>query len=167
MSKIHVEVSADIPAPPAAVYAVLSDYQSGHPNILPKQYFPSLEVESGGQGAGTIFNALLRAGGTQQRLRMQVSEPEPDRVLMETDTASDLYTTFTHDPINNGQHTRLTIATDWTQKPGQAGLLERWLTPPVMRRIYRTELRQIADYMQNQSATRPSVAPSSRRPPER
>lgn len=153
MSKIHVEASTDIPAPPSAVYAVLSDYQSGHPNILPKQYFPRLEVESGGQGAGTIFNARTRVGGLERPLRMQVSEPEPGRVLMETDTASDLYTTFTHDPINNGQHTHLTIATDWTPQPGLAGLLERWLSPSMLRRVYHTELRQIADYMQNQNAS--------------
>jgi hypothetical protein len=149
MSKVHVEASADIPAPPAAVYAVLSDYRNGHPHILPKQYFPSLEVESGGQGAGTIFNARTRVGGQERQWRMQVAEPEPGRVLAESDTASDLVTTFTHYPINAGQHTRLTITTNWTQKSGLAGLLERWLSPPAMRRIYRAELRQIADYMQS------------------
>jgi hypothetical protein len=147
MSRIHIEASTDIPAPPAAVYAVLSDYRKGHPNILPKQYFPRMEVESGGQGADTIFNAHTRTGGMERRWRMQVSEPEPGRVLAESDTASDLVTTFTHDPISNGQHTRLTIATDWTQKPGLGGLIERWLTPSFMRRVYRAELRQIADYM--------------------
>ncbi|HEY7123822.1 MAG TPA: SRPBCC family protein [Ktedonobacterales bacterium] len=160
MSQIHVEASADIPASPAAVYAVLSDYRNGHPHILPKHYFPSLEVESGGQGAGTIFNARTRVGGQERQWHMQVSEPEPGRVLMESDTASDLFTTFTHEPISDGQHTHLTIASTWEARRGLAGFIERWLTPPAMRRVYRAELRQIADYMQSQGAPAASTGRS-------
>ena len=42
-------------APAAKVYEVLSDYQEGHPAILPRKYFIDLTVEEGGRGAGTVF----------------------------------------------------------------------------------------------------------------
>ncbi len=83
---------------------------------------------------------------------MTVSEPEPGRVLAETDTATGLVTTFTLTPEDSGRQTRVRIATDWTTQPGVAGLIEKWTTPPVMQRIYHTQLRQLAAFLQDKRA---------------
>ena len=55
MQHIIVEESAVIGAPTSKVYDIIADYQNGHPHIVPKKYFKSVEVESGGVGAGSII----------------------------------------------------------------------------------------------------------------
>lgn len=158
MSKLHVESSAVIDGSPAEIYAIFADYHNGHPHILPKQYFSPPEVEVGGYGAGTIFRVKTRALGVEQGYHMQVAEPEPGRVLTETDLSVDLVTTFTVDPVANSQQARVTIATDWTPKPGLAGLVEKLITPPVMRRMYRAELNQLASFVQSKRAPAKTTA---------
>lgn len=148
MNTTRVEESLFIPAPAEAVYAVLSDYRVGHPAILPKPYFVDLVVEEGGQGAGTKIRVEMNVMGAKRTMRMVVTEPEPGRVLAEEDAENGLYTTFTFEPIQNGQQTHLTIATDMKTRPGLAGFIERLMTTPMMHRIYRQELQQIVDYMQ-------------------
>lgn len=152
MSRVHAEASAVIPAPAATIYAILSDYREAHPQILPKEHFSNLEVEQGGQGAGTVFRVQGRALGVEQQFHMIVSEPEPGRVLSEMDSTSGLVTTFTVTPEQDEQHSRVRIATDWEAAPGLKGVFERFLTPPLMRRVYAKELRQLADYVQRRQA---------------
>lgn len=147
MTRLHAEEAAVIEATPATIYAILSDYRVQHPQILPKEAFPSIEVEQGGQGAGTVFRVTTRALGVERRYHMLVSEPEPGRKLVETDSSVDLVTTFTIEPVDDGKRTRLTIATDWNSAGGLSGLVERLVTGPVMRRIYRKELGLIAAYV--------------------
>jgi hypothetical protein len=146
MRQLHAEAGAVIPARPEKVYAILRDYHQHHPQILPKNYFPKLELEQGGSGAGTVFRVWTRALGVEQNFHMDVSEPEPGRVLVETDRASGLRTTFTVRPTQQAQQAHVTIATEWQAQPGFAGLIEKLLTPLLMRRIYRKELQQLADY---------------------
>jgi hypothetical protein len=146
MTQAHAEMSAVVPAPPEDVYAVLADYRTGHPRILPRQYFSDLVVEEGGRGAGTVIRVSTRALGVERAYHMDVSEPEPGRVLVETDRISGLATSFTVTPAGDGG-SLVRIATTWQTKPGIAGLLERLTTPPIMRRIYAAELRQLADYV--------------------
>src|SRR5688500_14271453 len=98
MASLKVESSSVIDAPPKQVYELISDYRTGHPSILPKKYFPEMAVESGGKGAGTVIRVKSKMGGQERTLRMEVSEPEPGRVLIEKDTASDMTTTFTITP---------------------------------------------------------------------
>jgi hypothetical protein len=150
VATVHAEESALIDAPPEQIYAILSDYRSAHPQILPKQHFGPLEVESGGQGAGTVFRCSVRVLGKELPFRMQVSEPEPNRVLAETDLETGLVTTFSVTPAADGRRTQLRIASRWESRSGLAGLLERLTSPAVMRRIYRSELRQIAEYVAGQ-----------------
>ncbi len=147
MSQIHVEVSDTINARPEEIYNILADYRVGHPAIVPKAYFVELIVEQGGKGAGTVARVRMKVGGKEMSYHLIVSEPEPGRVLMETDMDTDLVTTFTVDPLNNGSATRLTIVTDFSANPGIKGFFEKLATPPVMRSIYKKELRQIADYV--------------------
>jgi hypothetical protein len=149
MTPIHVEVSDTINAPPEKVYAVLADYRVGHPAILPKPYFAELALEEGGQGAGTVFRLRMNVMGREFAYRSVVTEPQPGRVLVETDDKAGVVTTFTVEPVN-GQ-SRVTFATDSPASPGFAGMVERLLTPLVMGRIYRQEMRNLADYLRRQS----------------
>ncbi|HEU4325826.1 MAG TPA: SRPBCC family protein [Roseiflexaceae bacterium] len=142
MARIHAGASALIDAPPATVYAILADYQGAHPQILPPQFFTGLEVEAGGQGAGTIFRTGVRVLGRETRFRMEVREPQPGRVLSETDLATGLTTTFTVTPTAEGRQSVVEIATVW-----EGGILERLTTPLIMRRIYQAELALLARYV--------------------
>lgn len=148
MRRLHAEATAVIPAPPATVYGILADYHNGHPHILPKEYFAGLTVEVGGQGAGTIFVVRTRELGRERAYRMVVREPEPGRVLTETDESSGLVTTFTVTPIQAGQQARVQIATDWEARPGLAGIVEGLVMPMLMRRVFLRELAQFAAYVQ-------------------
>ena len=160
MSEIHAEASDIIDARPEAIYAVLSDYRVGHPAILPKPYFTDLIVEQGGQGAGTLIEVRMNVMGARQVYHETVSEPEPGRVLVEADRAAGVTTTFTIEPLNGGARSRVTIATDVRASPGFKGMLEKLFNPPVTRRIFRQELRQLADYMR-QLAREPDSRSSS------
>lgn len=146
MQEIEVSESAMVDASAQKVYPILADYHRGHPHILPKAYFTKLEVLEGGYGEGTLIRVYMRALGRESVLDMRVTEPEPGRVLAETDINSDLTTTFTLTPNVNPNKTKVTITTTWPQKAGLAGLLDRLFTPLIMRRIYREELAILQQY---------------------
>jgi uncharacterized protein YndB with AHSA1/START domain len=145
MSTIHVEVSETINARPEQVYAVLSDYHAGHRSILPKPYFTSMHVEQGGQGAGTVVRVNMNVFGAKREYHITVSEPVPGRVLSETDPAAGVTTTFTVEPVGTGSQSRVTIATDSRAAGGIRGFLERLMNPSIMRRIYKEELKLLAE----------------------
>lgn len=148
MRTVQAAESGNIPARPEAVYAILADYQNEHHQILPKQYFKSLTVERGGHGAGTAFTATTRVMGSTLVLHMVVTEPEPGRVLVETDAEQGAVTTFTITPGADGESANLRISTNWTLHDGLRGSIERLLYPLACRPIYRAELRQFAEYVQ-------------------
>lgn len=158
MRNLHVEQTATIDASADEIYDILANYRDTHPQILPKQYFSDLEVESGGTGAGTVFRVRTHVLGMGQRFHMVVREPEPGRVLSETDTTTGMVTRFIVQPVDDGRRARVTIATDWQVQDGLKGWLEGLTTPPIMRRIYATELRQIASFIQARRATTSSAA---------
>jgi hypothetical protein len=83
--------------------------------------------------------------GQKVSLHMHVTEPEPGRVLQEEDRQQELVTTFTCDPHNDGTETHLIITTIYPQKPGIAGVIEKWINPPIARGIYNEELGLIQD----------------------
>ncbi|MFN8466610.1 MAG: SRPBCC family protein [Caldilineaceae bacterium] len=154
MSDIQVAVSASIDAPPARVYEVLADYRNHHPNILPKAYFAKVEITKGGQGVGTEFVANMNIYGSKRTFHMTVSEPEPGRVLAETDAKLGTYTTFTVEPLEGGAKSKVTIATTSKASTGIGSWLERLTTPMIMRKIYQEELEQLNAYMQQLPADR-------------
>ena len=147
MRTIHATASQEIDARPEAVYAVLADYRVGHPAILPKPYFEELKVEAGGRGAGTRLRLTMRVMGVTSVFHEVVTEPEPGRVLAESDAAAGVTTTFTVDPLDGGKRARVTIVTETRASPGVKGLVERLITPGVLRGIYRQELRQLEEYV--------------------
>lgn len=152
MKFYKVSYTSIIPAPPAQVHAVLADYKVGHPAILPKPYFGDLTVEAGGFGAGTVIRFPMEVMGVKVEYHMDVTEPEPGKLLRETDRATGVYTDFIFAPHANSSQTQLTFTTYMPQKPGLGGLIEKWITPPIMRRIYKQEMENIKQYVQRQQA---------------
>lgn len=148
---IIVEVSDIIKARPEDIYAVLSDYRVGHPAILPKPYFEELTVEQGGQGAGTVYRLRMKVMGQTFHYRHTVSEPEPGRVLVETDLDTGQGSRFTLEPLDSGNQTRVTITAQFPPSPGFKGFMERLINPPLSRRMFRQELRNLEQYILNKS----------------
>ena len=145
MAQHTVTAAALIPAPPQQVYAIIADYRDGHPQILPKPHFVSLEVEEGGVGTGTVIRFQMRLMGRLQTFRATVAEPEPGRVLVETDTQTGATTTFTVEPRDDGRQAAVTIATTTPVREGFLGRVEAWMTTRLLRPIYVKELAQLAD----------------------
>jgi hypothetical protein len=152
MPQNSFSTSALIEAPPRDVYDVIADYRKGHPSILPKPPFVSLEVEGGGRGAGTVILVRMRVLGRDDSFRSVVSEPEPGRVLVETND-NGTTTTFTVEPREEGRHSYVTFRTEMT-RGGVRGALERWLLPRLMRPVYLRELAQLAAVVAASSAGR-------------
>ena len=140
----RVSASALIPAPAGKVYGIIADYWDGHPHILPKPWFVSLEVVEGGVGAGTVVDFSMRLMGRVQHFHSTISEPQPGRVLVETNDTGAV-TSFTVEPQPN-QQCRVTIVTETTVRDGIAGKIEGWLTNRLLHPIYVAELAQLADY---------------------
>jgi hypothetical protein len=143
MPRVHVESSALLDAPAAAVYAILADYRVGHPSIRPDQ-FSNLVVERGGTGDGTIIRFDVTTSGTTRSSRAAITEPEPGRVLVESDLDRDSVTRFVVEPVHDDgqERARVTISTDWST-PGPRGWIERLVAPAMLRRIYAEELRNL------------------------
>lgn len=137
-----VKASARVDAPSAVVYGIIADYRNGHPHILPKQYFEWLEVEQGGRGEGTVIRFQMRVLGQTRVLRAVVTEPEPGRVLVESDTGGvGPVTTFTVEPEGSGSH--VTFSTELTSASGAFGVVERFVLRRVLGRVYARELEQL------------------------
>lgn len=143
---IHVEVSQVINARPETLYAIMRDYRVGHLAVLPKPYFESMTVEEGGVGAGTVIRVKMKVMGQEFNYHMDVTEPEPGRVITETDRITGQVSTFTFEPVNGGSQTRVTIATHAKTSPGLKGVMEKLFVPSITRRIFKQELQNLADY---------------------
>lgn len=153
MSKTRVEVSRVVDARPDDVLDVFKDYRGGHAAILPKPYFTGMDVVAGGYGAGTELHVYMKAMGVEKHYHQLVSEPEPGRVLAETDLDVALVTTFTVDPVDGGSRTLVTLTTVYEPARGLAGWFENLMTPPFMRKIYRQELENLAVYLAQPQAS--------------
>src|ERR1700761_5200916 len=117
-----IEVSAERPVAASSdtVYGWLADYVDHHHRFLPAA-FSDYKVESGGTGTGTMVSFTVTAGGRTRPYTMLVSEPEPGRVLVETDQGSSLVTTFTVTPT--GETSNVCIASSWQGAGGIGGFL--------------------------------------------
>lgn len=143
MAPIVVSAERVVEAPGPTVYGYIADMREHHPNFLPPA-IADFHVESGGVGAGTVTRFKLTAGGRTRDIRHTISEPEPGRVLAETDANSSAVTTFTVTP--QGDSSLVSIATTWTGASGVGGFFERLFAPRVMRGIYADELNRLNDY---------------------
>jgi uncharacterized protein YndB with AHSA1/START domain len=156
MGRTRAQAERLIGAPPAAVYAVLADYTTHHPRIMPAPPFSDLEVESGGVGAGTIFHINVRMLGRRQRLHMRVAEPAPGQVLTETNLDTGVVTEFTVAPRDGGSRTLAGMSSEWESKGGVRGLVDRLVTPRLMGRMFAKQLHQLDQYMRSADERLPS-----------
>ncbi|HVT11266.1 MAG TPA: SRPBCC family protein [Fimbriimonadaceae bacterium] len=145
---VCAEASMAIDAAPSQVYELLADYEVSHPQILPHNFFTGIHVVSGGHGAGTVLDVGTRQFGRQVIYRTVVTEPEPGRVLVESDQQGSFVTTFTVDAADSGG-SLVRIATEWKDL---RGLLSRWLTPIAARAIYQRQLEMIASKVRRGTA---------------
>jgi ribosome-associated toxin RatA of RatAB toxin-antitoxin module len=146
MARINVSEEHQVGAPAEAVYGYIADHEQ-HERFLPPN-FSDFKIEAGGVGAGTITTFKVKAGGGTRTFRMRVEEPEPGRVMTESDMDSDLVTTWTVTP--DGDACRVAIATTWTAD-GVVGFFERLLAPRAMRRLYADELELLDAYARERS----------------
>ena len=142
MAAISVSAERTVDAPAGTVYGYIADMREHHPRFLPPA-FSDFRVESGGVGAGTVARFKLRAGGRTREVQMRVAEPDPGRVLTESDTASSTVTTFTVAP--QGAASLVRISTTW-ERGGIGGLLERMFAPRMLRALYADELERLDAY---------------------
>ena len=154
MAEVHVVAEGLVGAPADRVYDLIADFREHHPRFLPSN-FSNVEIERGGVGAGTITTFTITAGSRSRNFRMRVDEPEPGRVMTESDTTSNLVTTWTVLP--EGDRCRVRIETSWEGATGIAGLFERLFAPPSLGRIYNDELRRLDRYAREQVRQRETV----------
>ena len=151
------KASRVIQAPADQVYRIVADYRHEHPLILPKPYFVSLEVEEGGVGAGTIIRFAMRLMGQTQNFRSSITEPEPGRLLVETDLRSQTTTSFQVTPIGESQ-ARVTISTELKGRNWLEGVLAK----PMLQKIYRQELELLAGLAEGRAAPAEKTNPAPR-----
>ncbi len=142
MALITATAERVIDAPAETVYGYLADERQ-HSQFLPDA-FSEFQVETGGVGAGTITRFRVTTGGRSREYRMEVAEPEPGRVLTESDMNSSLVTTFTVEP--RGERSLVKISTGWQGAGGIGGFFERLFAPRVLGRIYADELGRLNEY---------------------
>lgn len=142
MDRILISAERAVEAPAETVYGYIADMRE-HPRFLPPA-FSDFRVESGGIGAGTVTRFKMTAGGRTREYQMKVAEPEPGRVLTESDTGSSAVTTFTVSP--QGGASLVQISTTWDGAGGIGGFFERMFAPRVMRAIYMDELNRLDAY---------------------
>ena len=142
MGTIQVAAERPIGAPAERVYRYIADFNEHHFRFLPPA-FSDLRVERGGYGAGTVITFKVTVAGRTQAYCTEVEEPEPGRVLVESDPRVGTVTTFTVAPEGDGS--RVKIETTW-RVGGIGAPVQRLLAPPIMRRLYRDELERLDRY---------------------
>lgn len=150
---LRAESSAIVGAAAADAYRTIADYRNGHPRIIPPRYFRDLQVEEGGYGHGTVIRYDLLAFGTTRHARARVTEPEPGRILVETDLDIGAVTTFVVEPVGAAQ-SRVTIATDLPTHAGPLGWIERAMVRPLLIRAFVAELAQLDAVLRADAAKR-------------
>ena len=150
MAEMRVTAERAVDAPADTVYRYIADMREHHPHFLPPA-FSDFQVESGGVGAGTVISFKLKVGGRAREQRMTVAEPEPGRVLTESDAGSSTVTTFTVTP--EGGASRVRIGCAWESAGGIGGLLERMFAPRALGAVLADELSRLDAYVRE---TRPA-----------
>ena len=150
MARNEASAEGSVDAPADTVYRYIADMRGHHPNFLPPA-ISDFKVESGGVGAGTVTRFKMTAGGRSREYRMKIDEPEPGRVLTESDMDSTAVTTFTVSA--QGSTSLVRISTAWDGAGGIGGIFERMFAPRVLRAIYADELKRLDAYArENRSA---------------
>jgi hypothetical protein len=145
---VHVDAEHLIAAPAADVYRIIADYHDHHPAILPAA-ITNLTVQKGGVGAGTVVGFDVRLGGTRMHSIAEIAEPEPGRVLTETDLRTGAVTTF--EVMPDGEFSLVRIRTVFPASRGLCGWIERRFAPGMLRKMYVEELTNLDRYARQQA----------------
>jgi hypothetical protein len=146
MATLTIEVSDTIPANVEAVYAVIADYKIGHQAILPRPAFQEMKIIEGGFGAGTRLKLHVRIWGQSYYYEQIVEEPVQGRVIVERDVNTGQVSTFTLEPLSN-TFTKVTISSEAPLSKGFKGILERISQPSIISKLFKTELKNLAEYV--------------------
>ena len=144
MPEYKFSVSELINSPSNLVYNIIADYKDGHPKILPKPPFVSLEVKEGGFGAGTVMLVRMKVMGRLQSYTSVVSEPEPGRLLIETNDTGYI-TTFSVEPKENNKKSLVAFTTEIPRGSALMKKLEFHLTKLFLIPVYKKELKLLAE----------------------
>lgn len=147
MKHMLVKQSATINAPIEQVYAVIADYEVGHRAILPKPYFQSMEILNGGFGEGTELKIEMDIFGVKASYHQLVTEPVKGRQIVERDMNTNLASTFTLVPLDNGTQTQVTIVAEVALSDGFQAIMERLFNPLIIGHIFKKELQNLDDYV--------------------
>lgn len=148
MAKVEASAERAIDAPADEVYGYLADLHQ-HPRFLPPA-FSDFQVLEGGVGAGTVTQFKVTAGGRTREYVTRITEPEPGKTLVETDTKSSLVTTFSVSPRDGKSLVRIT--TNWDGAGGIGGFFERTFAPRALRRLLLDELDLLNTYARGHQA---------------
>jgi uncharacterized protein YndB with AHSA1/START domain len=146
MAKVAASAERTIDAPADEVYGYIADMHQ-HPRFLPPA-FSDFQVVEGGVGAGTVTQFKVTAGGRTREYRTRITEPEPGRTLVETDTRSSLITTFNVSPKDGKSLVR--ISSSWDGAGGIGGFFERTFAPRALRKLFLDELDRLNTYAREQ-----------------
>jgi hypothetical protein len=146
MTEIRYSAERLVDAPADVVYHCIADYERHHrPGEFLPPGFTDMEIEQGGVGNGTVVHFTVTAMGQSQRHHARVTEPEPGRVLLESEDHNGLSTRFTVEP--QGQQSRVRFDTVYT-KSGPQGWIEKLLVARVLGPLYADELERLERYAQ-------------------
>src|SRR4051812_32466937 len=139
---LHVAARGEVAAPASDVYRMIADYHTGHPRIVPPRYFRNLQVDEGGYGAGTSIRYDFIAFGKTYHSRARITEPDPGRVLVETELEKGAVTTFFVESLGTNR-SMVTISTVLPVHGGAIGVIERALMRRFFERVYAEQLARI------------------------
>lgn len=154
MAKREFSGSALVDAPADIVYGVIADYDDGHQRIVPNPPFETIRVVRGGRGDGTIIEVGVRVMGVRQAYTSVISEPEPGRVLVESND-NGYVTTFTVEPRSGGRQALVTISSEAVAGGPLAGL-QHWFIRRLMQPVFARELAQLESVARARAAARPA-----------
>jgi hypothetical protein len=149
MVRFTVETEAVINARANEVYAVLADYHDGHPNIVPKSFCEGVKVIKGtGIGGNSRIECYFNILGQRETLFMDVSEPEPGRILQEIDSKAINITRFIVDPIDDATCS-VTIQTKVMKQIGfpPGPTIDMWLKKIMLKSMFKAELKLLNEFM--------------------
>ncbi|WP_143462354.1 SRPBCC family protein [Levilactobacillus enshiensis] len=143
---IIAQAADTIHVPAATLYTLLADPQL-HAQFQDKPFY-DFRIEKNVKGADAIVSFKIDFASGTINFRMVVSEPEPGRKIVWTDTnETGLVTTYTI--TNQGDQSHLEISSEWNGQDGVIGMLEKIISPVRMKSVYKKELSRINDYVQH------------------
>jgi len=137
-------ISVAVQAAPRFVHGVLDDYRMERPRVLPPGA-DDYRLLEGGVGDGTVFGYRIRGLGRVRAVRAFVQEPEPGRVLVETEERGEVRT-FTMVPAGVEGGTLLTLELSRRHSWRPSGTAH-----PRLRRAYATQLVRLADFIEDRA----------------